>query len=140
MQLSVTSIFSIFMFSLLFSVVLAIILGNTYLLKMVKCEVILVCLAVPVLKMLLPIEIIPWTINVDVGGRFGEIIPWLNERIAIGEKNYYSRWEIITVTMAFLGLLNVMRGLLLYYVFLHNIHKLPEMEDEKLRKTVDSII
>ncbi|MBR4083064.1 MAG: M56 family metallopeptidase [Lachnospiraceae bacterium] len=140
MQLSVTSIFSILVFSLLFSIVLAIILGNTKLLKMVKCEVVLVCLAVPVLKMLLPIEIMPWTINVDVRGSFGDYISWLNKRVPIGENSFYSRWEIITAVMVLLGLLNVTRELLLYYVYLHNMNKLPELEDVKLRQTVDTII
>lgn len=140
MQFSITSIFSILVFSLLFSIVLAIILGNIKLLKMVKCETVLVCLALPVLKMLIPIEILPWTINVNVGGRFGQFIPWLNENITIGKNGLYSRWEFITASIIFLGLLNVVRELLLYYVFLHNMYKLPELENKKLRQIADSII
>lgn len=140
MQLSVTSIFSILVFSLLFSIVLSIILGNTKLLKMVKCEVVLVCLSVPVLKMLLPIEIMPWTINVDIRGSFGDYIAWLNKSLPIGENGFYSRWEIITAAMVILGLLNVTRELLLYYVYLYNMYKLPELKDMKLRRMVDTII
>ncbi len=140
MQLSVTSIFSILVFSLLFAIALAIILGNTKLLKMVKCEVVLVCLSVPVLKMLLPIEIFAWTINVDVRGKWVNIFAWITQNVEIGQKYRVTRWELITATIVILGLLNVVRVLLLYYTYLHNIKRLPGLQDEKLQHKVDAII
>ena len=140
MQLSITSIFSILLFSLLFSIFLAIILRNTGLLKMIKCEVVLVCLAVPVLKMLLPIEIFAWTINVDVKGKWVDIFAWITQTVEIRQEYRITRWELITAVIVLLGLLNAVRELLLYYLFLHNIHKLPELKDDKLHHTVDTII
>lgn len=140
MQLSVTSIFSILVFSLLFAIVLAIILGNTKLLKMVKCEVVLVCLTVPVLKMLLPIEVLPWTINVDVRGKWVDVFAWITQNVEIGQRYRVTRWELITAMIVLLGLINVVRELLLYYVFLYNISRLPELKDERLQHMVDAII
>ncbi len=140
MQLSITSIFSILLFSLLFSIILAIILGNIRLLKMVKCEVVLVGLAVTILKMLLPIEVLPWTINVDVKGKWVDMFAWLTQSVEIVQADRITRWELITAVIVLLGLLNVLRELLLYYIFVHNINKLPELKDDKLRHTVDTII
>jgi len=139
MQLSITSIFSVLLFSLLFAIVLAIILSNVKILKRIKCEVILVCMAVPVLKMLFPVEIIPWTRNVDVRGGWTDLFKWTTKKIEIVEGLIVTRWEIVTALILALGILNVVRELCAYGIFIHSMYKIPKTEDAKIYQIIETV-
>lgn len=140
MQLSITSIFSIIVFSLLVSIVLAAILSDVRLLKKMKCEVILACFFVLVLKMLIPVEIIPWTVNIDVRGQWADMFAWLTQNVSIGQTISMTRWEFITILICIFGVGNVIREFLLYGIFSCNVRSMPEVKDESLHRMVDNIL
>lgn len=140
MQLSVTSIFSILFFSLVFAIIVAIILENTQILKRVKYEGILVCLAVPVIKMLFPVEIIPWTINLNVQGRFAEVIWWLNKKMVIANDFVISRWALFSAVIVIIGLLNVVRILISYFCFVYHMRKMPDWDNKFIQALVSRIM
>ena len=97
-------------------------------------------MAVPVFKMLVPVEIMPWTVNVDLKGKGTDFFAWTTQFVQIGDTIKTTRWEIIAAIMAILGLLNVARELLSYYCFMNNVRKLPELANEEIRGIVDNTV
>ncbi len=140
MQITIMSVLSIIFYCMVFSIILTIILENVTLLRKIKCEVILACMAVIVLKMLMPMEIIPWTINVNVGNFLPEATVYLCKREYVWGDILYSRWDVIVVTITTLSVLNMIRVLLLYLNAVHKMNKLPDCEDTRVQNMVDGIV
>ncbi len=140
MQITIMSVLSIIFYCFMFSLVLTVILENVGILRRIKYEVILVCMAVIVFKMIFPMEIIPWTININVGDTLSKIIIYWNKKELVWQGIKFSRWDAVVVGVLVISVLSVIREVAVYLRTLHLLKQLPDCEDDYLQKTVDEII
>ena len=138
-QLTVTSVISIVFFSAFFSLFLAIILRSTKILSRIRYEILFLCISMPLLKMLIPMEIIPWTKNINVSYVLPQIVTYTNRTsFVIGEQSY-PLWEIILHVFLVIAIIKIAILLISYVRFAVRVKYLPQA-DQDTQKMVEEIL
>ena len=140
LQLTITSIGSIILFSMLFAILLVVVMKSDRLLGKVKYELLLLCMAAPVMKILIPIEHLPLTWNVNVPHVLPKMTIFLSKTaFSLGDKEV-RLWHVILIAVLLSSLLNTIRVLLSYRLFLLEKTKLPEVTEKRVYELLDTIL
>ncbi len=140
LQLTITSIGSIILFSMLFAILLVMVMKSDRLLGKVKYELLLLCMAAPVMKILIPIEQLPLTWNVNVPHVLPKMTIFLSKSVfSMGDKEV-RLWHVILIAVLLSSLLNTIRVLLSYRLFLLEKTKLPEVTEKRVYELLDTIL
>ncbi len=99
MQITVTSVMSVVFFSFCFAVLLEVVLRTDKLLGRVKYELLLACTAVPIIKIVIPMEILPWTHNVLVTRILPDVVKTANKEIVVIAENKITFWNLMLAVM-----------------------------------------
>ncbi len=140
LQLTITSIGSIILFSMLFAILLVVVMKSDRLLGKVKYELLLLCMAAPVMKILIPIEHLPLTWNVNVPHVLPELIIFSNTIIYTSESRTILLWDVVLVVLLITSVINTIRVLISYRLFLLEKTKLPEVAERKVYEILDTIL
>lgn len=139
-QMTVTSIFSIMLFNFCFVILLAIVLENKKLLSKVKYELLMVCMFVPVIKILVPMELLPWTKNVNVPYVLPEIVKFINKKLAVIGGHEITVWSLVLCILAAGILVNGCWMVISYASFRHDLKLLCKVEDPEVYETANEIL
>ena len=139
-QLTLTSVFSVIVFGLCIALFLEIVLRNYHLLSKVKYELLLVCLAIPVLKILVPVEVIPWTHNIDIAYVLPEIVIFMNRKVPVTDGVEITIWSLVLVVLLIGSIVNAIRWVCSFIELQRCVNMLPKVEDAKICKLVDEIL
>lgn len=139
-QLTITSVISIILFSFCFALFLAVMLRNDKLLSRVKYELLLLCLAAPIIKILIPVEILPWTHNINVHYVLPQIVIFINKKIAIIGERKITIWDMVLAFLFVGTIVCAVRVVVSYLVFKREVEKLPEVDNPNIYKLMDGIL
>lgn len=140
MQLTITSVMSMVLFSLCFAFLLEVVLRNDKLLGRIKYELLLVCMAVPIIKILIPMEILPWTKNVAVTHVLPDVVRLVNKEITVVAEKKITCWNLVLAIMLTGALLKMIVELCLYVRFKRWMTTMPEINDTRISALVESIL
>ncbi len=128
------------MFSMLFAILLVVVMKSDKLLGKVKYELLLICMAAPVMKILIPIEHLPLTWNVNVPHVLPKVTIFLSKIVfSVGDRAI-RLWHVILIAVLLSSLLNTIRVLLSYRLFLLEKTGLPEVRDGKVYELLNTVL
>ncbi len=140
LQLTLTSVISMLLFSLCFAALLEVILRFDKLLCKIKYELLFVCMIAPVIKMIIPMEVLPWTHNVTVPYILPEAVRFINKEIIIIAGTKITLWSLVLGVLALGALVNAIRVIYSYVCFKRYVNMLPKVDDSSVYKLVEKIL
>ncbi len=139
LQLTFASIVSIVVFTLCFAVILIVALKNNERLSSVKYELLLVCLAAPIMRLVIPVEVLPWTHNINLPFGLPRLTEFLHRTIIILD-NPVTIWRIIFDICMLISIILTIGAFVTYGVNVHAINAYPEVEDPKYQEMIGRIL
>ena len=139
MQLTFASIISIVVFTLCFAVILIIALKNNERLSSVKYELLLVCLAAPIMRLVIPVEVLPWTHNINLPFGLPRLTELLHRTIMI-QDTPVTIWRIIFGICTMISIIIVIGVFVAYGANVRVINAFPEVEDPKYQEMIGRIL
>ncbi len=140
LQLSPSSAINTIIFSLFFSLLLAFIMRSNKLLGNIKYELLLLCLLFPIIKILIPVEIIPWSNNITVPYVLPTIINFLHKSFVIDSLGKFYIWDIVYRIILVISVINVIRLFVSYYTLIRENKNLCPVTDPMITGLVDKIL
>lgn len=140
MQLTVTSVMSMVFFSLCFAVLLEVILRCDKLLVRIKYELLLACMVVPVLKIIVPTEVLAWTHNVLVTRALPDIVKAVNKDAVVIAGSKITFWNLVLAVMLAGALIKAVVVMCSYLLFRRFVNKAPIVEDVRAEMLVKKIV
>ena len=139
LQLTITSVISMLLFSLCFAALLDVILKFDKLLCKIRYELLFVCMIVPIIKMIIPMEVLPWTHNITVPYILPEAVRFMNKEIIIAGTKI-TLWSLVLGVLALGALVNAVRVIYSYGRFKQYVKMLPNVEDSDIYELVEKIL
>lgn len=140
LQLTMTSLLSIILFSLVLAIFLLISLQNNKLLSNVKHELLLLCMLGPIIRLILPVEIIPWTRNINVTLLFPDVVHYFNKDFYQYKGQTICLWNIIIGILVFIATINTIKTMVEYVLFIRSQNANPIVEDNRVHLILDQIL
>lgn len=140
LQLTVTSVISIILFSLCFTILLEIVLRDFRLLSRIKYELLLICMVVPVIRIIIPIEVLPWTKNIAVTHILPDIVQFVNKDLTIFAGNEVTLWKLILGVFVVGALVKAIIIIISYVDFRRSVNILPDIDDSEILELVNKIM
>ena len=140
MQLTLTSFGSIIVFSYCFGIFLKIALKNNKLLSRVKYELLLFCLTAPIMRLVIPMEVLPWTHNINVPYILPDIVILVNKTLFTIGAWEISFWDIVLIGLFTASVILTLKMVIEYCYFLRLIRLNKKVEDPKIRGLVEKIL
>ncbi len=137
-QLSFTSIGSIIIFSMCFAWMLAIVMRSDRILSKVKYELLLLCLVAPIMRLLLPLEVLPWTHNINVSYVLPQITVFLHKSIVVGGYTW-SRWQFAWSLITLISIVALLYTIIGYVKVRHMVNGLQPADSAVINRLVDKI-
>lgn len=139
LQLTTASVISIILYSLCFALLLKLILNSDKILSRVKSELLLLFLLAPIIKIIVPIEIIPWTKNIDVPYLLPDLVKYANLQLATIREHDITVWDVIMLALG-LGMLFVLvKTMVSYIVFRRYVDMLPVVDNPLAYQILDRL-
>ena len=138
-QLTFTWIVSIIVFSLCFALLLIFALTSTKLLSKVKYELLLICLAAPIMRLLIPMEVLPWTYNLNTARVLPKLTDYFHQSVLIGDKPV-TRWQIVFELLMVISVVVLVCTIIAYWLYARKVEKCPKAEDEKFQRLINKIL
>lgn len=140
LQLTLTSLFSIILFSFALAIFLTLSLQNNKLMSNVKYELLLVCMLAPIIRLVIPVEIIPWTKNINISFVFPEVTNFINKDMFVLNERHISLWNIIIIFFLYSALLNTIKTIIEYVLFINAVNKNPLVENVTVHSIIEQIL
>ena len=129
LQLTVSSVISIILYSLCFALLLKLILDSDKILSRVKYELLLLFLLAPIIKIIIPIEILPWTKNVVVPYLLPDLLKCANYKLVTIEGNDFTVWNAVMLALVLGMLIVLIKTIVSYISFRHYVDMLPKVDN-----------
>lgn len=140
LQLTVTSVISIVLFSLFFAILLEIVLRSDMLISRVRCELLLLCMVLPVIRIVMPVEILPWTKSIAVPYVFPSVVQNLNKGILVIAGSGITLWNLIQAVIVLGAVILTISVILEYQRFERFVNMLPDVDDSRVYDVVEQIL
>ncbi len=139
LQLSFTSIGSIVVFSMCFALMLAIVMKSDRILSKVKYELLLLCLVAPIMRFLIPVEVLTWTQNINISYVLPQITAFLYKNVVIGEYTR-TRWQFAWSVITLISVVSVLCTAIGYVRVRWMVNGLQTADSKTINKLVDRIL
>lgn len=139
-QLTFASVISIIVFSLCFAVFLVIVMRNNKLLSNVKYELLLFCLLAPILRLAIPIEVLPWSHNINIAYGLPQMSVFLHRPGIVIDGMQWSRWQVIWSILTIISIVSVLYTLVAYMKFLKDMEKAPKVKNAEVYQLLDRLL
>lgn len=140
LQLTMTSLLSIILFSLILALFLVITLQNNKLLSNVKHELLLLCMLVPIVRLIIPVEIIPWTQNINITLGFPEVIRFFNRCLFQYNGQKFCLWDIIITFILCSAIINTIKTIVEYVLFIKSKNTNPTVDELIVHSIIEQIL
>lgn len=139
LQLTVSSVISIILYSFCFVLLLKLILDSDKILSRVKYELLLLFLLAPIIKIIIPVEILPWTKNVDVPYLLPGLVKGANYKLMTIGGNDLTVWNLVMLVLL-LGMLTVLLKTIISYVsFRRYVDMLPKVDNPQIYQILERL-
>ena len=128
------------MFSMLFAIFLALTMKNNRLLSKVKYELLLICMTAPIMRILIPMEVLPWTKNINISYGLPQVVIFFNRTVFTLGTRAVSLWELILIILLSTSTINMLIIAGVYVGFLRERAKLPEATDPEIYRLLEKIL
>lgn len=140
LQMTITSAISIIIFSTGIAGILAIALGKDKLLGRVKYELLLICMAIPLVKILIPVEILPWTYNINVSIILPEIVKFLNTELFAIDDTDVTLWSVVLLALVIGYVIYTFKVVKAYVNFRRRVYTHPDADKPIIYELLDKIL
>ncbi|MBQ9142626.1 MAG: M56 family metallopeptidase [Lachnospiraceae bacterium] len=138
LQITITSVASTIFFSLCFAILLELALRNEQLLSKIRYELLLICMVIPVIKVIVPVEILPWSRNIAVSRVLPEVVQFVNKEL--GALAEITLWELVMIVLLIGSLIKACAVMYMYIRFRRFVNMLPQAECKEAQSIITRIL